>query len=105
MTYSRASNRQSAMPRAGVYELTADHKMESSVAIIRMRPFAIASVNAYDPGPPPAPDSVVAKRDLAEVKAIGARNRCDAQRRPVGCRSVLELWRGYRRPAVLPAHC
>lgn len=59
---------------AGVYELTADHKMESSVAIIRMRPFAIASVNAYDPGPPPALDSVVAKRDLAEVKAIGARN-------------------------------
>lgn len=59
---------------AGVYELTADHKMESSVAIARMRPFAIADVNAYDPGPPPALDSALAKRDLAEVKALGARN-------------------------------
>ena len=59
---------------AGVYELTADHKMESSVAFMRMRPFAIADANAYDPGPPPALDSALAKRDLAEVKALGARN-------------------------------
>lgn len=59
---------------AGVYELAGDAKMESSVAITRMRPFAITSVNAYDPGPPPALDSAVARRDLAEVKAIGARN-------------------------------
>lgn len=59
---------------AGVYELAGDYKMESSVAIARMRPFAIASVSAYDPGPPPAIDSATARRDLAEVKAVGARH-------------------------------
>jgi len=61
-------------PAAGVYELTSDYKMESSVALGRTRPFAIASVMAYDPGPPPALDSAIARRDLAEVKALGARN-------------------------------
>lgn len=59
---------------AGVYDLTTDHKVESSVAFARMRPFAITDANAYDPGPPPALDSALAKRDLAEVKALGARN-------------------------------
>lgn len=59
---------------AGVYELTADHKMESSVAFARLRPFAITTADAYDPGPPPALDSALAKRDVAEVKALGARN-------------------------------
>jgi hypothetical protein len=48
--------------------------MESSVAVARMRPFALTNLSAYDPGPPPALDSAVVKRDLTEVKAIGAPN-------------------------------
>jgi hypothetical protein len=50
---------------AGVYELTADHKTESNVALSKMRPCAITNAFAYDPGPPPAVESEVAKRDLA----------------------------------------
>jgi hypothetical protein len=61
-------------PAAGVYELTTEHKTESSIALSRVRPFAISNPFAYDPGPPPALDSAVAKRDLAEVKALGAHN-------------------------------
>ncbi len=61
-------------PAAGVYELTPDQKTVSSFFIARMRPYGIASTAAYDPGPPLAPDSVAAKRDILEVKSLGARN-------------------------------
>ncbi len=57
----------------GVYELTPEHKMMSSITITKIRPFGIKRVADYDPGPPPAPDSAVAKSDLAEVKRFGAR--------------------------------
>ncbi len=60
-------------PAPGVHILTPEHKQESGVGITRMRPFAIQSVAAYDPGPPPALSSAQAQRDLAEAKALGAR--------------------------------
>ncbi|MBL8524471.1 MAG: vanadium-dependent haloperoxidase [Betaproteobacteria bacterium] len=61
-------------PAAGVFELTPDRKMSSSIALTKTRPFALAKVGDYDPGPPLDPASAAAKRDAAEVKSLGARN-------------------------------
>ncbi|HEY9109695.1 MAG TPA: vanadium-dependent haloperoxidase [Roseateles sp.] len=60
-------------PAPGIHVLTPEAKQESSIAITRLRPFAIRDVAAYDPGPPPAVGSAIAQRDLAEVKAVGGR--------------------------------
>lgn len=61
-------------PAAGVFELTPDRKMTSSIALTRTRPYALAKLGDYDPGPPLDPASAAAKRDLAEVKSLGARD-------------------------------
>ncbi len=58
----------------GVYELTPDQKMTSSIAAIKIRPYGLAKLEAFDPGPPLAPGSAEAKRDIAEVKSLGARD-------------------------------
>lgn len=60
-------------PAPGIHVLTPEHRQESGVGLARMRPFGIKDVAAYDPGPPPAVGSAVARRDLAEVKALGGR--------------------------------
>jgi hypothetical protein len=46
----------------------------ASVTIARMKPFGIASIAAFDPGPPPRHDSEKALKDLLEIRAIGARD-------------------------------
>ena len=61
-------------PAAGVFELTPDRKITSSIALTRTRPFALAKTADYDPGPPLDPSSAAARRDLAEVKSLGARD-------------------------------
>ena len=60
-------------PAPGVHVLTPEYKQESGVGLARMKPFGIRDAAAFDPGPPPAVDSATARRDLAEVKAVGGR--------------------------------
>jgi hypothetical protein len=46
--------------------------MPRSIAIIGIAPFAVRSVTAFDPGPPPAVGSAAASRDIAEVRTLGS---------------------------------
>lgn len=44
----------------------------TSVTLAGLAPFGVRSVQAFDPGPPPATGSEAAARDIAEVRALGA---------------------------------
>ena len=61
-----------ALPGPGVFAPDASAKMQRSVAALRLAPFGVKSVAAFDPGPPPAPGSAADLRDLTEAQAIGA---------------------------------
>ena len=58
---------------AGVFQQAADRKMGINIAITFRRPYGVASMTVFDPGPPRKPDSAVALRDVAEVQALAAR--------------------------------
>ncbi len=57
---------------AGVFVTPSYAKGPRSVMVVALAPFGIRSVQALDPGPPPAPASDAATRELTEVRAIGA---------------------------------
>ncbi|HEV7577156.1 MAG TPA: vanadium-dependent haloperoxidase [Caldimonas sp.] len=61
-----------ARPAApGVFVEAAWAKTPRSVAAASLAPFGVRSPLAFDPGPPPAPGSDVAGREIAEVRALG----------------------------------
>ena len=43
-----------------------------SMAILELAPFGVRAFTGFDPGPPPAPGSAAAGREMAEVRALGA---------------------------------
>ena len=61
-------------PAPGIYELTPEHKRPSSIHWMRIRPFAIRSLQVCDPGPPPAWDSEAAIASARQSRVLGGRN-------------------------------
>jgi hypothetical protein len=59
-------------PAPGRFAIPPDRKTRASVATARLQPFAIKSLAAYDPGPPPVATSEVALSHIREIKAVGA---------------------------------
>jgi len=59
-------------PGPGVFTTPSYARMPRSIAIIGIAPFAVRSVTAFDPGPPPAVGSAAASRDIAEVRTLGS---------------------------------
>jgi hypothetical protein len=81
-------------PAAGVYELTPEYKPETSgPSIVGSPPMAVKSVDAYDPGPPPAVGSALARRDIVDVKAVGAR---ESITRTADQTAAAAFWAAYR---------
>lgn len=58
----------------GKFVIPPESKTRASVTMARMKPFAVSSIAAFDPGPPPKPDSTVALNDAREIRAAGARD-------------------------------
>jgi hypothetical protein len=86
--------RSDKQPAAGVYALTPEYKPEEpGPFIVGSPPMAVQSVDAYDPGPPPPVGSAVARRDIAEVKAVGAR---DSVTRTADQTAAAAFWAAYR---------
>ena len=57
---------------AGVFVAPGYAKMPRSIVITRLTPFGVRSVDAFDPGPPPALGSDVAAREIAETRSLGS---------------------------------
>jgi hypothetical protein len=76
-------------PAAGVFELAGGPKKVAPISLARQRPFAIADIAAFDPGPPPPPGSAQDLRDLAEVAALGGR---DSTRRSADQTAAALFW-------------
>ncbi len=55
----------------GVFVEAPHAKASRSIAAAGLAPFGIRSVLGFDPGPPPAPGSDAALREIAEVRALG----------------------------------
>ena len=47
-------------------------KVPRSITLARLAPFGLRSPLAFDPGPPPAPGSEAARREVAETRALGS---------------------------------
>ena len=58
----------------GVHQPIPGRKMPNRLPKEPLRPFAVASIEPFDPGPPPAHDSPEARRAMTEAKSIGARD-------------------------------
>ena len=56
----------------GVFVAPSYAKGPRSLTALTLAPFGVRSVQAFDPGPPPAPTSEAAMRELADVRANGA---------------------------------
>lgn len=61
-------------PGPGVFALLAGQHQEAPVTFGSVRPVAVRSIARFDPGQPPAPRSAGAVGDIAEIKALGARD-------------------------------
>lgn len=58
---------------AGVFQPPAGRRSGFRIDKHPLPPFGIARLEAFEPGAPPSPESDLGKRELAEVKALGAR--------------------------------
>lgn len=58
---------------AGVFQPAAGRRSGFKVDKLPLPPFGVARIDAFEPGAPPSPDSDLGRRELAEVKALGAR--------------------------------
>lgn len=58
----------------GKFVLPPESKTRASVTMARLKPFGIASITRFDPGPPPKADSEAALNDAREIRAAGARD-------------------------------
>ncbi|HET6828462.1 MAG TPA: vanadium-dependent haloperoxidase, partial [Ramlibacter sp.] len=58
----------------GVYELAPGQRQEAPADFGRFRPLAVRSLARLDPGEPAPPGAQIARRDLAEIASVGARD-------------------------------
>lgn len=58
----------------GKFVIPPESKTRAPVTMARMKPFGVASIAGFDPGPPPKPDSDTALDNAREIRGAGARD-------------------------------